>query len=556
MRKFKYIALIAPFVLALVVACEHENPSTEFSIGTPELTMGAEGGIETIRVNSDGPWIANATVPWITVSPANGYGSVECEVKVDTTLLSSDIRQGVVRFTDEASKNVDLNVTQMGYENMIVLSTTEVNVPNYAKYGSRYFDITLTSNVPFSLNIPEDAKWLNVADYDFTLDRGARPRSVKLRFNWDMNNRPQERVAEVTFTPADGIKVSRQDALKVIQAQADEIPDSREGDSLAIVGCCRSLGINLAQYEGEKMDKWSFVALWDPLDEDFTEDKRGRVKYVRFSLLNTNDGVPYEVQFLTKLQTLSFFSNRNSFLKRFHSGEYISKLTQLKSLQLFSFGLVELDDDFANLKNLEYLDISSNNFNEFPRILTPENFPKLKYIDICANRNYGVGNLNSPLKDRDDWGGLNRNDAGNFPTWLLKWENLEYLRLSNNFMQGEIPDMEDYEVRWTEEEVAANDTLPHGNNNPAHYNLVGKPKVLPNTKFLALNLNFFTGKIPEWILYHPNLMDWDPSILIFNQERNYLDSEGNLPGFSNTPETPDYYYEAYPLKKPEHYDEY
>lgn len=556
MRKFKYIALIAPFVLALAASCQQETPSTEFSIGTPEMTMGAEGGIETIRVNSDGPWIANATVPWITVSPTNGYGSVDCEVKVDTTLLTSDVRKGVVRFTDETSKNVDLNVTQMGYENMIVLSTTEVSVPNYAKYGSRYFDVTLTSNVPFSLNIPSDAKWLNVSDYDFNLDRGARPRSVKLRFNWDMNNRPQERIAEVTFTPADGYEVSRQDVLKVVQAQADEIPDSREGDSLAIVGCCRSLGISLAQFEGEKMDNWNFVALWDPMDEEFTEDKRGRVKYVQFRSFITNDGIPYEVQFLTKLQTLSFFSNGNSFLRRFHSGEYLAKLTQLKTLQCFALGLSELDDDFANLKNLEYLDISANNFNEFPKILNPENFPKLKYIDICANRNNGVGNLNSSLKDRDDWGGLNRNDAGNFPTWLLKWENLEYLRLSNNFMQGEIPDMEDYEVRWTEEEVAANDTLPHGNNNPARYNLVGKPKVLPNTKFLALNLNFFTGKIPEWILYHPNLMDWDPSILIFNQERTYLDSNGVLPGFSNTPETPDYYYEAYPLKKPEHYDEY
>ena len=95
-----------------------------------------------------------------------------------------------------------------------------------------------------------------------------------------------------------------------------------------------------------------------------------------------------------------------------------------------------------------------------------------------------------------------------------------------------------------------------GLNNPAGYNLAGKPKVLPNAKFFAINLNLYTGKIPDWILYHPHLMEWAPEILVFNQDTELTDMEGRIPGFSNVPESPDYYYEAYPLKKPEYYDQY
>lgn len=557
MRNKILISMLAAATVLFAVSCEDEAPLKGFSIGTTELALPADGGLETVHIESDGDWIANSTVPWITVSPTNGYGSRDCSIKVDTTLLANDSRRGLVRFTSKAGENLDLNVTQLGYENMIVLSTTEVELPNYAAYGKRYFDVSLTSNVPVTMTIPAESAWITAKDPDLEslLDRGARPRTVKLRFTWESNNRPQERLAEITFDAANGTELARKDALKVIQEKADEIADNREGDSLAIVGCARSLNYDMSKYEGEKMDNWDFIQLWEPTDENFTEDKRGRVRYLKFQFMNTKDGIPYEIQFLTKLESLSIFSNANEFLKSFGTGEYLAKLTQLKQLQIYAFGLDRLDEDFANLKNLEYLDISGNNFSEVPKILTPENFPKLTALDLCANRRRIIYDMSTTTVPQSEWGGFSLNDAHNFPTWLLKWENLEYLRLSNNYMQGEIPDMEDYEVRWTEEDVAVNDTLPRGNNNPAGYSLVGKPKVLPNCKFFAVNLNLFKGKIPEWILYHPNLMEWVPDMLVFNQDGNLTDMDGNYPGFTNVPVTPDYYYEAYPLKKPEDYDE-
>ena len=116
--------------------------------------------------------------------------------------------------------------------------------------------------------------------------------------------------------------------------------------------------------------------------------------------------------------------------------------------------------------------------------------------------------------------------------------------------------MKDYDKVYTEEDIrAANDTLPDGKNNPAHYNLIGKPKVMPNLKFFGINLNVLEGELPEWILYHPHLMEWDPETIVFNQSGDINNFEGKRPGFTNVPENLNYYYEAYPLKKPADYVE-
>ncbi|MBQ2112070.1 MAG: hypothetical protein II194_02480 [Bacteroidales bacterium] len=45
-------------------------------------------------------------------------------------------------------------------------------------------------------------------------------------------------------------------------------------------------------------------------------------------------------------------------------------------------GLLTMHPDFVNLKNLEYLDISSNCFENIPDILTPENFPNLHALEL------------------------------------------------------------------------------------------------------------------------------------------------------------------------------
>ena len=117
---------------------------------------------------------------------------------------------------------------------------------------------------------------------------------------------------------------------------------------------------------------------------------------------------------------------------------------------------------------------------------------------------------------------------------LLEWDNLDTLRLSVNFLQGNIPDMKNHR-KYTAEDIASCDSLPEA--------LIGMPKVLPNIKMFAINFNRFSGEIPDWMLYHPNFDQWYPFVLVFSQEGK--DTEGNLAGFTNEPTNMDYYYDFY-----------
>jgi hypothetical protein len=56
-----------------------------------------------------------------------------------------------------------------------------------------------------------------------------------------------------------------------------------------------------------------------------------------------------------------------------------------------------------------------------------------------------------------------------------------------------------------------------------------------------------TGKVPDWLLYHPRLLEWGPEVLIFPQQENGVNSDGKSVGFENAPANFEYYFEMYPL---------
>ena len=58
-----------------------------FTIDTQEVTLGATGGMEPVKVASGTKWVAKVDKPWVKVMPANGVGSTNCEIVVDSTLL-------------------------------------------------------------------------------------------------------------------------------------------------------------------------------------------------------------------------------------------------------------------------------------------------------------------------------------------------------------------------------------------------------------------------------------------------------------------------------------
>ena len=533
---FAALALLCSSAISCV-----EDPVPSFGVDRDSIEVGAEGGNVPFRLESGESWVVRTQEPWLTVSPANGNGSTDCTVMVDSALAFTP-REGVIRIELlSTGERKDIKVSQKGFDYRIDAGTTEFSLANFAPYGERYFELEVQTNVPFSVDIPsEDRNWLSCTMPELVLDRGARPRKLKLRFDWEMNYNQSPREVQVRLNPVEsGLQVVGNGVLKVSQQAAETIEIGVKGDSLALIAINRVLNCMSTYDTSERMEFWNGVTVWK------SGPNKGRVRSAKFYLFDTKEGLPFQVQYLTAAEELIFFGNTNTFLKDLDPGEHICKLTNLKRLGISAYGLVSLPDALVNLKNLEFLDISGNNFESVPEILCRENFPKLHSLIMNANMRYTFSDLS--LATKDNLGGLiNESDtcedgSRGFPKRFLRWSELDTLVFSVNYLQGSIPSLEDDPdfPKWTAEEVHACDTLPD--------RLIGLPKVLPNTKLLTMNLNRLSGELPDWLLYHPCLDLWVPDALVFPQDGR--DAQGNACGFSNTPANLDYYYAEYVNKR-------
>jgi hypothetical protein len=545
--KMRYNIYIIALALIGATACVKDQV-VDFKSDRTTIEVGETGGVEKIRISSSGEWVASVGMqsngdpnPWITISPANGRGSVTCDFIIDSALTVNP-RSAVVTIQNVATNEVQrIKVNQRGYDYRVEVDKQEANIKRYADYGKRYFDVVVRSNFDFKVEIPDSEKnWLSCESYKLELNRGVRPREVKVRFNWKINNQARVRLADVKFVPVETIEVAKSDMLSVRQEAAEPIiPDTRAGDSLSLLNIANTMQCWTIWDSSTPMDTWNGVTLWEPRMEGCTPEKVGRVKRVEIFLCNSFEGLPYEVQYLTAADEIYIFSNENSMLKDINIGEHICKLTNLKRLTVGAFGITELPDEFANLKNLEFLDLGSNNFQRVPSILTKENFPKLRALVLNAQQRHAVSDLSNTTHDMERIGGLIGEEK--FPEHLLTW-GLDTLVLSVNYLHGELPTFEDDPniPRWSEEEVIAADTLPRA--------LIGTPKIMPTTKTFRINGNRLTGKVPQWLLLHPALDWWFPFSLVFPQEGYAPD--GTKSGFEDAPASlVDYFKNWYPNKK-------
>lgn len=553
MAKYIFRITLSVAVALFAVACtEDDSNITGFTVNNDEsvMTFAAEGGRETIYIETNESWVATTSAPWITISPANGLGSVACEVIVDSSLVN-EMRPGVIRFTPSVSPETTITVKQTGFDKMISPKDTVVTIESSAKLDERFFETEITANVPFKVefDFKGDDEWISSIMPEFELDRLARPRTAKLRFDWKMNTVPEERVAEIRLVPVDeNDKLKSPALITVTQKAAVKIEDNRAGDSIALVVINEKLNCWSDAWDtSENMRYWNGVKLWEKTDTALPcEEAIGRVRSVEYFLINTKESLPVEIKHLKYLESLSVSSNLNTMLQSIDLGPEICELEHLKNLRLFSYGLVSLPEEFVELgDSLETLDLSANNFTSIPALLNKDNFPRLKYLNFLASKRWTVSDLRKKDNYEDGIGLHFNTEEDNTLRRLLLWDTLEELALSNCYIEGSIPDFEvgkDGVVAYTQADVDAwgGDTIQYVADKQI-------PKILPNCVSLRLNLNFLTGRLPDWLLYHPRLLEWVPDLLVFNQYEKGLNSKGEVVRFDNTPKTFEYYYEAFPL---------
>lgn len=538
MRYIKQIGFVLFAAAALATACDNNNEdSVQFGPDKETLTVGPEGGTQSVKISANESWLASTDQAWILISPANGDSSLECKIRIDST-YQDIMRDGEVRFTS-AGQTRTVKINQMGFSKQIIVEGAEqgvynVDLPDYAAYGKTFFDVNVTTNVDFKVEINEKtvapegeqqpggptATWLTNKDFKLDLVQ-SKPRTVKIRFNWSYNTKWWKQNAQIRFVPTEQTTLVQQDEVAVVQTEAPRITDDRAGDSIAVLSIARQLNVGSGGFDASKnmLDWGENIELYRKADGNDKDGKplEGRVKYVRFFFFDTKEGIPYETRYLTRAEEIIFYGNTNNRTRNIELGTSLLELAKygyLKKLTLEAYGFNELPDGFEQLgTTLEKLNLGSENFTEIPGILTPENFPHLKVLSIGANRTTEVYDLSNSVVDKPGLG-------GRLPEYLFRWEKLEELTLSYNYFEGSIPAMKNHPILWT-----AEDGYP---------TLVGKPKILPNAKILKVNLNRLTGELPDWLLNHPYVEEWMPDTFIFTQEGK--DSKGKNAGFSNIPD--------------------
>ena len=541
------VAALAMMVMA--AGCVQDNSTTAegFEADTSTIEAQAAGGEYRVAIRSAKEWTAVAADPWVMVSPANGRGEVVCTVKIDSTLLN-DTRRTDIRFTAAGELLQQIAVEQAGYAVQIIPDTTLREIAASARRDDRWFEAEITTNTDFNITTEYDGdeRWITIKEYTVSLDRGARPRTTRVRIDWKMNSEPKERVATLHLTPK-GHSNGGASTITLRQQAAPLIEDNREGDSLAVVTiyekleCWSNNGISTT----EGMHRWDCLRLWQATDKGLpSPDAIGRVRDLDLSYFRTDEGIPQEIRYLKYLETLSLFGNVNTMSKSIEMGEEICDLQYLKALRVAAYGITSLPKNFIRLGDtLETLDLNSNNFSDIPEVLTPENFPHLKSLNLSSNRRKSISDLRKATTAEEGIG-LHLNTAkSERMKVLLLWEGLEELALSYNYIEGELPELrvgEDGVRAYTAEDVREKgDTLNWAVES-------GLPRILPNMRSLKINLNFFTGSLPDWLLYHPRLMEWGAEVLIFQQETG-RDSRGLTAGFDNEPSSYENYFERYPL---------
>lgn len=505
-----------------------------------------------------------------------------------------------------------------------------ISVENSAKLEERFFEVTMMANVNFDVrvnNLPaedgtvSDKEWLKYKKETPNYDYGDRPRLLKLHFDWEINMTEKARTAEVIITPQETSDTEGNGAIKLVVTQKPTpvITDDRAGDSLALLSIYSSMNGIFTWDASENMRYWKGVELWEATDkyieieEDGTinysasvpKDLIGRLKSVEFIAFETKESLPYQVKYLKTAESITFSGNSNTFLKDIVLGNEICELAQyghLRNLAIRAYGLVGLPENFTEFgKTLVSLDLSSNNFEVMGKSgstingvkvlgiesITRENFPHLRNLYLNKINRYDTTKDLSAYKGKDDklgfrWttgfgeGFLTPAEGYNNSYFkeLLKWEELECLSLSLNMLDGQLPS--DAEVKqllgdkvvYEEADIAEyKDSISIDDAKKYLLKGGGAPKVWPKMKSLSLNLNFLTGELPDWILYHPYLSFWDPFTMIFQQELSTTSSKAkNTKGevitkFSNEPTNlSNYggktsYYEMYPKRKPQITDE-
>ncbi len=182
MKKFlKVVAALA--ILATAFSCT-KTKVVELTVSPMAVSFETAGGSNTVSVTCNDSWTVTSDADWITFSPDKGEGNGSIKITAPEN-KSLESRQATVTVSAGDVKR-SVQVAQLG-------KTAALNVSPIVKeldHNGGTFDLTVTANIPWSLSIPADAKWITadktsfegsgVAKITVAVNESTDPRSAKL----------------------------------------------------------------------------------------------------------------------------------------------------------------------------------------------------------------------------------------------------------------------------------------------------------------------------------------------------------------------------------------
>ena len=131
MKKILFNMLIAVAAVSIFASCTTLTPdgNKAISIETTEFSVPAEGGDIQVKFIPSLAWTATCEESWLTLSPASGDAS-ESEIIMTVTVAPNASSQRIAAIVlSTESGDVNLSVTQEGFDYSKILEQTEYDIP-------------------------------------------------------------------------------------------------------------------------------------------------------------------------------------------------------------------------------------------------------------------------------------------------------------------------------------------------------------------------------------------------------------------------------------------
>lgn len=444
----KYYSKMALLLIAItgccLVACDDDTEETvSFGVSQHELNFLADGGTDTLSLYAGEAWNVSSDTEWCRVTPASGMGSADCKIYVDSSYL---YREREAHLTFRCGRQTrQITISQLGYEKVIKLEKEEIEVADFTEYGKMFEKVKVVSNVDYEVelvfNEDDQQDWLKATAGDREVTSVPRESSVRLDFDLYTAS-DKDRTATVIFRQTDAAEdeMPVESRLTFRQKKAQEIIPSRAGDSLALLAISRVMKCYVSWDASQSMIHWPNIKMENVtyINHEGKEVTEQRVVAASFVVFNTDQSIPYQIEKLDQLRTLSFTGNENAYLKNIKLEDHVTRLPHLKRLSLIGYGITELPENMKNMTELEELVLSGNKLTEIPMdIISALDEHKLEYINLSNNRRVDVGSRLYDHAESKDTLGLH----GEIPEALFRLKNVKHIYLSYNYFEGKLPDM-------------------------------------------------------------------------------------------------------------------